>query len=1175
MNLDDLQAGAKLAGLIPGEMVEVVQVVRTGDSSIRLTFRHSDGRVDEQIVFDAQGEDLRLAESESHRPFDGDGELFRSVAEARRIQLAYLFDPRLAVHVSQIEPLPHQIEAVYKEMLPRQPLRFLLADDPGAGKTIMAGLFIKELILRGDLERCLVVAPGSLVGQWQDEMWDRFNLEFHILTTSDVQAARDGDPFRNHPMLIARLDQLSRNEELQRALAGNEWDVVVADEAHRMSAHRYGVEVKKTKRYELGELLGRIGRHLLLMTATPHAGKPEDFQLFMALIDGDRFAAGDARDGVHAADVSDLMRRVIKEKLLKFDGRRLFPERHAYTVAYKLTAEEMNLYSQVTEYVAEEMGRAERLKQEGEGRRGNRVGFAATILQRRLASSPEAIYQSLRRRHRRLQEQLADMKAAHKRRTKPRLVDQYDIEFDEDLEDLDAEEQEELLDEIVGSATDAETIAELEHEVATLARLERVASDVRASDTDRKWQELRDLLHEHPEMRDATGGQRKLIVFTEHRDTLNYLVRKLSSYLGRPEAVVAIHGGIGREERKAIQERFTGEPDCLILVATDAAGEGINLQRAHLLVNYDLPWNPARMEQRFGRIHRIGQEEVCHMWNLVAAETREGAVYRRLLDKLNEMRDALGKDQVFDVLGKALPERDLRELLIEAIRYGNQPDVKARLEEVVNDKVGEGLAELVQQDALAIEGQGALHLDSIRAEMVEAEARRLQPGYVQFWFLDAFARLGGRLTEREEGRFEITHVPKDLRIRDRAVGRGAPLLKRYERVTFEPQRTKLEDKPPAQLIAPGHSLLDTTIDLILERDGSVLDRGAILVDPSDDDREPRLLLFLEHAVTDARTNSDGGRRVVSRRFEFVSIRRDGVPEPAGYAPYVDCRPLQDDEAPIVAAALSGMDWPDPAVEQAALDYGIDVLAAEHLAEVRLRTTDRVEKARQAVHTRLTDASRYWAHRARVAQEQVDGGKKVRLSPERLFELADELEQRRVDRLNELDREAQIAPAAPVIVGAALIIPIGLIERSQDADQAGNEPVPDLHAVDRKEVERRAVDAVLAAEQRLGRNPEEMPPNNPGYDIRSHTPNGTPLFIEVKGRIAGADTFVVTQNELRFAANVPDAYILTMVEVSPDGAQNDRLRYLRRPFGLDLVLPFDAVAATLNWPNYFARGGDPE
>jgi len=564
------------------------------------------------------------------------------------------------------------------------------------------------------------------------------------------------------------------------------------------------------------------------------------------------------------------------------------------------------------------------------------------------------------------------------------------------------------------------------------------------------------------------------------------------------------------------------------------------------------------------------------MWNLVADETREGAVYRRLLDKLNEMRDALGKEQVFDVLGEAMPESELRNLLIQAIRYGNQPEVKARLVEVVDARVGAGLADLVEQDALAREGQGVLDLSRIRAEMVEAEARRLQPGYVQFWFIDAFARLGGRIAEREPGRFEITNVPQEMRIRDRAIGRGAPLLNRYERIVFEPSKVKVEDAPPAQLLAPGHPLLDATLDIVLERNRALLDRGAILVDPADMGTEPKFLVFLEHSVTDARINTDGGRRVVSRRFEFASIRRDGTPEPAGYAPYVDYRPLTEDEDAKVRAAIASLGWPSIDTEQEALNYGIDVLAAEHTAQVRLHTGIRVEKARRAVHARLTDAARYWANRARAAQERVDAGQKVRVKPETLFERADELERRRVERLNELDREAQIAPSAPLVVGAALVIPQGMLD-AFGAPTADTPPEPEapLHAVDRKEVERRAVDAVLAAEHRLrGKPATEMPPNNPGFDIRSATPNGTPLFIEVKGRVSGADTFMVTQNELRFAANVPESYILAMVDVSPDGPENDVVRYLQQPYGADLVLPFDAVAATLDWPNYFARGGVP-
>ena len=944
--LEELTPGAVVRGIVPGESVTVVATRWAGSRSVVLTFRTDAGRVDEQIVYRTQEAELTLDGQGRAWSFDGDGTLFRLVAEARRIRLAYLFDPRLAVHLSLIEPLPHQIVAVYGEMLPRQPLRFCLADDPGSGKTIMAGLYIKELMLRGDVRRVLIVAPGGLVGQWQDEMHDKFGLDFSILTRELIEAARTGDPFGERNLMIARLDHLSRNDDLLERLGATEWDLVVVDEAHRMAAHYFGNEVKETKRHRLGKLLGGTARHFLLMTATPHAGKEEDFQLFMALLDSDRFE-GKVREGVHTADVSDLMRRMVKENLLRFDGRPLFPERRAYTVPYQLSDLEMVLYAEVTDYVAQEMGRAERLAAEGEGRRGNRVGFAVTVLQRRLASSPEAIFQSLARRRRRLEDKASEVKV--QQRTHSLLteseplriqLDDPDEDLDDDIDDLEGAEVEELEEQLVDQATSARTLAELQHEIATLERLEALADQVRKSQVDKKWTELVGLLAEAPEMVESGGSRRKLIVFTEHRDTLHYLVDKLRAYLGRPEAVVAIHGGVAREERRVIQERFTQDKDCLILVATDAAGEGINLQRAHLLINYDLPWNPNRIEQRFGRVHRIGQTEVCHMWNLVADETREGQVYRRLLDKLSEMRETLGKDQVFDVLGDVLPGRELRDLLLQAIRYGNQPEVKAQLNRVIDAKVGEGLAEMVREHALSSEVLSTADLDRIRVDMLEAEARKLQPGYVQAWFAQAFAQLGGRMSERESSRFEVTFVPAEIRNRDRLIGAGIPVLPKYQRVTFEKDLIHAEGKPLAELVAPGHPLLEAVLDITLERHRTLLRQGAVLIDPSDQGTEPHVLVFLEHSVTDARDNSHGNRRTVSRRFEFVEVPKVGELRPASYAPYLDLRPATDVELPAIRPLVKKMDWLQGDVENRALDYGIDVLSAEHLAEVRSRTLER-------------------------------------------------------------------------------------------------------------------------------------------------------------------------------------------------------------------------------------------
>ncbi|MDU1695269.1 MAG: helicase-related protein, partial [Bradyrhizobium sp.] len=526
------------------------------------------------------------------------------------------------------------------------------------------------------------------------------------------------------------------------------WDLVVVDEAHKLSATFFGGEVKYTKRYRLGQLLSQLTRHFLLMTATPHNGKEEDFQLFMALLDGDRFE-GKFRDGVHVADVSDLMRRMVKENLLKFDATPLFPERVAYTVPYRLSDAEAALYKAVTDYVREEFNRAEALEND---KRAGTVGFALTILQRRLASSPEAIYQSLRRRRERLESRLRELEVLHRGGqvggvfdTRTPLLDREEVE---DLDDAPDAELEETEEQVVDQATAARSIEELRIEIETLKRLEALALSIRRSGEDKKWRELATLLGEiftpasisnHlaeeagpydagvPEPPKPTPSpHQKLVIFTEHRDTLNYLQSRIGTLLGRAQAVVAIHGGMGREERMNAQEAFRHDPEVQVLLATDAAGEGINLQRAHLMVNYDLPWNPNRLEQRFGRIHRIGQTEVCHLWNLVAEETREGDVYHKLLDKLAQARSALG-GQVFDVLGKVQFEgRSLRELLIDAIRYGDEPEVRARLTKVVENAFDKNsLRELLEDRALAHDSMDASRVYHIREEMERAEARRL------------------------------------------------------------------------------------------------------------------------------------------------------------------------------------------------------------------------------------------------------------------------------------------------------------------------------------------------------------------------------------------------------------------------------------------------------------------
>jgi superfamily II DNA or RNA helicase len=1169
MKLEDLQPDAAVRGILPDALVIVVSVEWHGSDALTLVYRGPNGRVADEILY--RHDEPRLEIVQAGRPwsFDGDGALFRLVAEAHRIRLAHLFDPVLAVHTSLVDPLPHQITAVYEEMLPRQPLRFLLADDPGAGKTIMAGLLIKELIARGDLRRCLIVCPGSLAEQWQDELDRRFHLPFAIMTNDKLEAARTGNWFLENDLAIARLDKLSRNEDVQQKLSAPEcrYDLIVCDEAHKLSATFFGGEVKYTKRYRLGQLLSGLTRHFLLMTATPHNGKEEDFQLFLALLDGDRFE-GKSRDGVHQVEVSDLMRRMVKENLLKFDGRPLFPERIAYTVPYKLSD-------------------AEALEND---KRAGTVGFALTILQRRLASSPEAIYQSLRRRRERLEKRLRELELLQRGAAAPApalagpVLDADDVE---DLDEAPENEVEATEEEILDQATAAATLAELKIEIATLARLEALAAEVRRSGQDTKWRELAHLLGEiftptalagrvaeptvpygaGPIPKPIPSPRQKLVLFTEHRDTLNYLERQIGSLLGRPQAVVLIHGGMGREERRKAQTSFLHDPEVQVLLATDAAGEGINLQRAHLMVNYDLPWNPNRLEQRFGRIHRIGQTEVCHLWNLVAEETREGDVYRRLLEKLEEARQALG-GQVFDVLGKLQFEgRPLRDLLIEAIRYGDQPEVRARLTRAIEHSVDRPHLEgLIEDRALAHDVMDSSRVARVREEMERAEARRLQPHYIESFFLEAFKRLGGTVRQREPRRYEITHVPAPVRNRDRQIGTGDPVLARYERITFEKDLIAPPGQPLAAFVCPGHPLLDAALDLTLERHRDLLKRGTVLVDERDLGTSPRVLFTLEHAIQDASLLPSGERRTISRRMLYVEMDAEGHTRHLHYAPYLDYRPLAAGE-PSVSAFLARPEcaWITRALEQKAQSHAIAQVVPEHIAEVRGRRLTWIEKTRAAVKERLTKEITYWDHRAEQLKLQEQAGRAgARLNSQEARRRADDLQARLQRRLAELDREAQISALPPVVLGGLVVVPLGLVA-------AMTERTLPAHPVDTQVSAARARAIVMEADLALGFEPTDREFEKLGYDIESRVSGtGRLRFLEVKGRVSGADTVTVTKNEILYSFNKPDDFILALVEFL-DG-DTHRVHYLRRPFHREP--DFGVTSVNYDFAELLARAGAP-
>ncbi|MBR6471327.1 MAG: DUF3883 domain-containing protein [Victivallales bacterium] len=1149
LKLEDIKRGSQIAGLVPNAIATISVAEMVGENAVSVIYKLSDGSIKERMVYREDEPSLSLAKAGLAWSFDSPSRDFKLVLEALRIQMGFAFDPMMAVHTSNIEPLPHQLSAVYEAMLPKQPLRFVLADDPGAGKTIMAGLLIKELLMRADAQRVLIVAPGSLTEQWQDEMREKFTIEFKLFSREMQENSATGNYFLDENLLIARLDQLARSEELQQKLEATQWDLIIVDEAHKLSAHYFGNKAEKTQRYKLGELLGSRTRHLLLMTATPHNGKDADFQLWLALLDSDRFY-GDGRDSTKL-DVSDIMRRMVKEELLKFDGTRLFPERLAYTLNYKLSDAEAQLYAHVTQYVCEEMNRADNL----DGQRKHQVGFALTMLQRRLASSPEAIHQSLHRRKERLEKQLREMRlvARGQRLDEEKSSDgPLDSVYQErkldlpsnldDLEDeLSSEEYEEVVDKVIDRSTAAETAVELEKEIQSLAALELEAERIVSSGIDCKWQKLSEVLQSCPEMHNDNGTMRKLIIFTEHRDTLNYLAGKIAGLLGSQEAIRTIHGGTNRDTRKKIQEDFCNNPDVVVLIATDAAGEGVNLQKSNLMINYDLPWNPNRLEQRFGRIHRIGQTETCHLWNMVASETREGDVFMTLFTKLEHERKALG-GRVFDILGDVFEGTELKDLIVEAIRRGKTPEAKNWMTEKVASALDtERLKEIIKRNTLVEQTMTPDMLYAIKEEMDLAEARKLQPCFVRAFFKAAFEAAGGECRPKGNGRFEIPNVPLNIRENGRvtAVNR-TPIARKYGRICFD--KSQIRPSPEAQeatFIHPGHPLMASLLDYTLVTKRQLLKPGTVMVDPTDEGVTPSLLFMIDHSVCEGENEKQ-----ISRRMQFVRLMPDGTARNAGWAPHLD---LTEPSAKALelANSIRTQSWLNANLEQVAIQYASANMAKTHFDEVSKRRIAQVDKIHEAVRSRLVAGITYWSNRMVQLQQDVAAGKQPRVQPINAKQTAEMLTARLHAREMELEQMRHIISKTPVILGGILVIPQGMLNQA-----TGMGPFcADAQA--RSHIEQVAMNAVMEKEHSFGHTVEDRSADKCGWDVTAHIPvqPGEPLkddrHIEVKGRAKGADTITVTRNEICSAINQKDKFILAIVLV--DGDSYEGPYYIKNPF----------------------------
>ncbi|WP_285938100.1 helicase-related protein, partial [Faecalibaculum rodentium] len=1060
--LEQILPGALVEGIEP-DAVTIEKVKWQGNSVLSVQYKDAMNRPGRRFLFRYDEPKLSVV-SEGIREIPG--ETVKLLLETLRMQKASSLDPFLAVETSGIQPLPHQISAVYQEMLPRIPLRFLLADDPGAGKTIMTGLLIKELIVREDMKRCLIVCPGGLAEQWKDELKEKFSLDFEVL---NARILKEEEPFNDRPFCISSMDILARNDEYKEKLKHSEWDLIVVDEAHKLSASVWGNDIKYSKRYLLGKLLSSITKNFLLLTATPHNGKPEDFELFMSLLDPDRFE-GAARHKDGKVDVSDLMRRMVKESLLKFDGTPLFPKRYSYTAEYSLSPMEKELYEAVSDYVRHEFNRAERLQNE----RKAAVGFALTVLQRRLASSPEAIYQSLKRRRHRLEQDLA---------TGAKSVTLSQKLLDDDYPSSKLEEQEDQ-----SFFSGALTREELAAEIRTLKQLEQLAEKVRQSGQDRKWEELSELLQSQELIYDPQTGQReKLIIFTEHKDTLHYLKNKLETLLGSQDSVLTISGSTSRRERKVIADVFRNDPEASILLATDAAGEGINLQNAHLMINYDLPWNPNRLEQRFGRIHRIGQQNDCYLWNLCSRDTREGVVYTRLLQKLETEKGAL-QGKVFDILGKiSFQDKSLKDLLLEAVTGDRQEEILASIDQEMNP---EHLKQLMKDEALTEELMDKSQVFEIREEMERQEVHRLQPHFVEAYFLALVQHLGGQVEKKEDGTYEVLSLPhmKDL-------------PRRYRSIYFEP-----DPDGEGELISPEHPLLQGLMKLFMERHAQDLKSNMVLMDPNAS-REKTLYVF-KGCI------EDGMNRILEDRLWFV-LEADGRFRDAGYAPYLDYQPAKETRA----------DPQSEAQVQAAEEYTRKTLMEQECQRLRRQRVQRIEKARTAVRSRLHKEIQYWD------LQYIKLKKEDPLNARKADDRATELARRLKTRLEQFRQEEQIRPKEPELIATVRILP-GLGESKA------------IHPENKKAVELAGMQAVFDIEKQLGNIPRDVSEDNVGYDIESRSSQGKLRFIEVKGRQKGSDTVTVTKNEILTALNKPEDFILAIVEV--DGNKT-RTTYLKQPF----------------------------
>ena len=1073
--------------------------------------------------------------------FKGDPTIFLLGAEAERIRIAHQFDPLFAVNSSIVDPLPHQVEAVYKYLLPLPRIRFLLGDDTGAGKTIMTGLLIKELLFRGVIKKILIITPGGLTKQWkEEELQEKFGLYARLVNRASFDAEPGQFARYEEGIFVTSIDFLARNEGCLKAAEDAQWDMVVVDEAHKLSAYEYGSKLEESDRYKAVKALAKKTDHLLFLTATPHRGRKDTFRRLLLLLDEDLFQKDEHVEyrvqeqissyGNVAEEIEDekpisrarnrFFLRRLKEEMVDWDNNPLFKNRHTKTTGYDLTPEEKILYDEVTRYVRSK-------RKEAQEKKNRNVELTLMVMQRRLASSIYAITRTLENRLRALQEVLNILRdpvrtEAEKKRLLRGSIDPNDPRDISEYEDM-TEDEREHTDRRIFRQVLTDDPEKVEEEREEVERLFRLAESLKHH-KEAKFAELLDVLDSSDVIR---AEDEKLLIFTEHRDTLESLAKRLED---KGYTVTTIHGSMDVDDRKKAQRQFRMRSK--IMVATDAAGEGINLQFCRYLINWDIPWNPNRLEQRMGRIHRYGQKDDVWVYNLVAQNTREGAVLQKILSKMDIMRQQMGSDRVYDVIDEWLEDIPLVKLLEKAIDSDDVPaavsDTDTFLTSASKERV-ERLISLQKKTSLT----SRLDLRAARELRDASDERRLQPLFIQRFFEKAWTACGG--TIQRDDHFPVWHLghtPSVLleisRASYTAISRS-PLTDHYDMpFVFDKQLVSIASKTSVpertKLMGPGHPLFDSLIEWAIREARQAFVKGALLVDPNI--ASPQRIWLIRSTIDDGRIETS--KRLAHERLAVISLDHMGL-RTTSPSYLLNCLPPEE--------TISLPELPERSVEDIQA-WAYEEITEKQLARVMSARIEECELRREYLNTAFTDLIVELQGELNDLQQAQLYGDENAVERERLRGRIEELKERKIERLKELDLMQRLTANLPDVLTEAIVVPAPVATIEEEEKPSKGMP---MRRDD--EVEAIAMDVTMRYERSRGWTPVDVSKEGEHYDVRSESQAGEKRFIEVKGRAQTGD-IVLTGPEVDKLMQLGERAWLYIVTFCKEG--HPRLRIIQDP-----------------------------